>query len=209
MPAKTDTLASAAAASAAEKNCKGGADLENEETDPVSNANRELAVLAERCFSEGSFADSLSHLTKLQEQRPLDTRFAHNSAVVEFYINELRNVGEFSKKLNSVCSLVSILRVIVTEQIAPSFAIHYPHGCDEWMRGDFVSQGDFNLDNIESLDDVRNCYVYFNEATLLYHSMQYSSALRIANKVFTFAELMGKKLTKSTKKWGGQRLRNV
>lgn len=53
-------------------------------------------------------------------------------------------------------------------------------------------QGEINLDNIESLDDVRNCCILFNKAVLLYHTMQYSSALRILNKAFSLAESMGK-----------------
>lgn len=52
-------------------------------------------------------------------------------------------------------------------------------------------QGEINFENIDSLDDVRNCCIYYNQAVLLYHSMQYSSAFRILNKVFTFIETMG------------------
>lgn len=52
-------------------------------------------------------------------------------------------------------------------------------------------QGQINLENVESLDDVRNCYIYFNQAVLLYHKMQYSSALKILNKMFSFVEVLG------------------
>lgn len=80
---------------------------EESESELVSNVHRELAIEAAEYFNQGEFSESLSRFDKLQQQRPLDIRFAHNAAVVEFYMNGVKNVDEFKKKLNSVCSLVS------------------------------------------------------------------------------------------------------
>lgn len=83
------------------------AEVEECENESVSNGYRELAVKAAEHFDKGEYSESLLNLVKLQEQRPLDTRFTLNAAVVEFFISEFRNISEFESKLNSVCNLVS------------------------------------------------------------------------------------------------------
>lgn len=88
-------------------------EVEETETESSSNVHRELAIEAAELFNKGEFLESLSRLTKLQEQRPLDTRFTHNAAVVEFYMNGIKNVDDFKKKLNSVCSLVSTFFLLI------------------------------------------------------------------------------------------------
>lgn len=82
-------------------------ETEEPESESVSNIHRELAIKAAELFDKGEFTASLTHLTQLQEQRPLDTRFTHNAAVVMFYMNGFKNAEDFKKKLNSVCSRVS------------------------------------------------------------------------------------------------------
>lgn len=88
------------------KPLKEGDEVEDIDGDSKSNLHRKLAVEAAECFDKGEFANTLSLLMKLQEQRPLDLRFTHNAAVVEFYQTGFSNVDEFKKKLNAVCSLV-------------------------------------------------------------------------------------------------------
>lgn len=89
---------------------KSGKELEPEEseTEAISNVYRELAVKAAKSFDKREYTESLLHLLKLQEQRPLDARFTHNTAVVEFFTSDFRNIAKFESKLNSVCSLVSM-----------------------------------------------------------------------------------------------------
>lgn len=82
-------------------------DEETSEVESTPNTHRELAIEATELFERGEFSESLSRLAKLQEQRPLDTRFTHNAAVVKFYANNFKNVDDFKRKLDSVCSLVS------------------------------------------------------------------------------------------------------
>lgn len=84
-------------------------EIEASEAESTPNTHRELAIEATELFDRGEFSECLSRLAKLQEQRPLDTRFTHNAAVVEFYANNFKNVDDFKRKLDSVCSLVSIL----------------------------------------------------------------------------------------------------
>lgn len=89
---------------------KSNKDPEMEESEPqsASNVHRELAIKSAEMFDRGDLAASLEQLAKLQEQRPLDTRFVHNAAVVMFHMRGFRNVEEFRKQLNSVCSQVNL-----------------------------------------------------------------------------------------------------
>lgn len=48
------------------------------------------------------------------------------------------------------------------------------------------------MDDLDALEDVEYCVIYYNQAVLQYHLKQYTSALKIMNKVFTFIEPMGK-----------------
>ncbi len=83
-------------------------DGESEQTDS-DFPFKELAFEAAQFFENGEFAESLSRIARLHEHRPTDTRFIHNAAVVEFYMNGTKNVDEFKKKLSTVCSRVIIL----------------------------------------------------------------------------------------------------
>jgi CCR4-NOT transcription complex subunit 10 len=56
-------------------------------------------------------------------------------------------------------------------------------------------QAHVNIEDLDSLEDVEHCVIYFNQAVLLYHLKQYSTALKIMQKVFSFIEPMGKKLS--------------
>lgn len=51
-----------------------------------------------------------------------------------------------------------------------------------------------NIEDLDSLEDVEHCVIYYNQAVLLYHLKQYSAALKIMHKIFSFIEPMGKKL---------------
>lgn len=82
-------------------------EVDEGESESVSNVHRELAVRAADLFDGCDYSGSLSELAKLQEQRPLDTRITHNAAVVSFYSSGFKNVDEFQKRLNSICSQVS------------------------------------------------------------------------------------------------------
>jgi CCR4-NOT transcription complex subunit 10 len=61
-------------------------------------------------------------------------------------------------------------------------------------------QAHVNIEDIDSLEDVEHCVIYFNQAVLLYHLKQYSTALKIMQKVFSFIEPMGKNLSNSSLK---------
>lgn len=56
------------------------------------------------------------------------------------------------------------------------------------------SQAHVNIENLDSLEDVEHCVIYFNQAVLLYHLKQYSTALKIMQKVFSFIEPMEESL---------------
>lgn len=44
---------------------------------------------------------------------------------------------------------------------------------------------------LEKLDDVDHCILHFNQAVLFYHQQQYTSALRIMDRVYKFIEPIG------------------
>lgn len=46
---------------------------------------------------------------------------------------------------------------------------------------------------LDKLDDVSHCAAYYNQALLLYHKRQYTSALRVIDRVYKFIEPMGEK----------------
>ena len=48
-----------------------------------------------------------------------------------------------------------------------------------------------NLDNVNNLDDVDYCVVYYNYALILYYTKQYQFALTILDKLFQFIEPLG------------------
>ena len=54
-------------------------------------------------------------------------------------------------------------------------------------------QAHVNIEDVDSLEDVEHCVIYYNQAVLLYHLKQYSAALKIMQKIFSFIEPMGKK----------------
>uniref|UniRef100_A0A8D8VMR5 CCR4-NOT transcription complex subunit 10 n=2 Tax=Cacopsylla melanoneura TaxID=428564 RepID=A0A8D8VMR5_9HEMI len=56
------------------------------------------------------------------------------------------------------------------------------------------NQAKINMENLEQLEDVEHCIIYYNQAVLLYHLKHHSTALKIMNKVFTFIEPMEESL---------------
>lgn len=56
----------------------------------------------------------------------------------------------------------------------------------------FILQARVSIDDLDGLEDVEQCVLYYNQAVILYHLQQHQSALKIMNKVFTFIEPMGK-----------------
>jgi CCR4-NOT transcription complex subunit 10 len=54
-------------------------------------------------------------------------------------------------------------------------------------------QANVKIEDLESLEDVEHCVIYYNQAVLLYHLKQYNTALKIMNKIFSFIEPMGKR----------------
>jgi hypothetical protein len=59
-------------------------------------------------------------------------------------------------------------------------------------------QAHVNIEDLDSLEDVEHCVIYYNQAVLLYHLKQYSTALKIMLKIFSFIEPMGKKFKTCT-----------
>lgn len=53
------------------------------------------------------------------------------------------------------------------------------------------SQPIWNGDDVVRLDDVEQCFLYYNHAVLLFHLKQYNLALKVIKEVFTFIEPMG------------------
>uniref|UniRef100_A0A1B6E480 CCR4-NOT transcription complex subunit 10 n=1 Tax=Clastoptera arizonana TaxID=38151 RepID=A0A1B6E480_9HEMI len=56
------------------------------------------------------------------------------------------------------------------------------------------AQANFNIEDIDSLEDVEHCIIFYNQAVLLYHLHQHQAALKIMNKIFTFIEPMEESL---------------
>ncbi|XP_049815673.1 CCR4-NOT transcription complex subunit 10 [Schistocerca nitens] len=56
------------------------------------------------------------------------------------------------------------------------------------------SQAHINIEDLDSLEDVEHCVIYYNQAVLLYHLKQYHAALKIMNKIFSFIEPMEESL---------------
>ncbi|XP_067004724.1 CCR4-NOT transcription complex subunit 10 [Anabrus simplex] len=56
------------------------------------------------------------------------------------------------------------------------------------------SQAHVNIEDLDSLEDVEHCVIYYNQAVLLYHLKQYSTALKIMSKIFSFVEPMEESL---------------
>ncbi|KAI5710966.1 hypothetical protein M8J76_014148 [Diaphorina citri] len=56
------------------------------------------------------------------------------------------------------------------------------------------NQAKINMENLEQLEDVEHCIIYYNQAVLLYHLKHHTTALKIINKVFTFIEPMEESL---------------
>ncbi|PSN45792.1 CCR4-NOT transcription complex subunit 10 [Blattella germanica] len=56
------------------------------------------------------------------------------------------------------------------------------------------SQAHVNIEDLDSLEDVEHCVIYYNQAVLLYHLKQYSAALKIMVKIFSFIEPMEESL---------------
>ncbi|XP_076325133.1 CCR4-NOT transcription complex subunit 10 isoform X2 [Tachypleus tridentatus] len=55
-----------------------------------------------------------------------------------------------------------------------------------------------NIDNVDGLDDVDHCVIFFNQAVILYHSHQYNAALNIMDKLFQFIEPLDDQLAIKT-----------
>ncbi|GAB6030409.1 CCR4-NOT transcription complex subunit 10 [Chamberlinius hualienensis] len=53
-----------------------------------------------------------------------------------------------------------------------------------------------NLNDVDTLDDVEQCVLYYNQAVILYHLRQYHAALAISDKVFQFVEPLDPRLAK-------------
>lgn len=45
--------------------------------------------------------------------------------------------------------------------------------------------------DIDSLDDVDHCIVYYNQAVVNYHTRNFGKALTITEKLYTFLEPLG------------------
>ncbi|GFG36368.1 hypothetical protein Cfor_01996 [Coptotermes formosanus] len=56
------------------------------------------------------------------------------------------------------------------------------------------SQAHVNIEDVDSLEDVEHCVIYYNQAVLLYHLKQYSAAMKIMHKIFSFIEPMEESL---------------
>ena len=47
------------------------------------------------------------------------------------------------------------------------------------------------MSDIDSLDDVDQCIVFYNQAVIYYHTRKYGQALAITEKLYTFLEPLG------------------
>lgn len=55
----------------------------------------------------------------------------------------------------------------------------------------FKSQAHVKIHDIDSLDDVDQCIIYYNQAVVYYHTRKYGQALTITEKLYTFLEPLG------------------
>lgn len=53
------------------------------------------------------------------------------------------------------------------------------------------------MSDIDSLDDVDQCIIYYNQAVVYYHSRKYGKALAITEKLYTFLEPLGERVSSS------------
>ncbi|XP_063221594.1 CCR4-NOT transcription complex subunit 10 isoform X2 [Bacillus rossius redtenbacheri] len=56
------------------------------------------------------------------------------------------------------------------------------------------AQAHVSVEEVDSLEDVEHCVIYYSQAVILFHMQQHSSALGIINKVFSFIEPMEESL---------------
>lgn len=61
---------------------------------------------------------------------------------------------------------------------------------DEFLKGlhDVCEKCQVNLQDVNNLDDVDYCVIYYNYALLLFHTKQYQNALTLLDKLFQFIE---------------------
>lgn len=67
-----------------------------------SSEEEHLAKCAYEAFQNQSYESCLSHLTKLVELRPNDSRVLHNRAVAKYYLTNLTLTDDFRKTLNYI-----------------------------------------------------------------------------------------------------------
>lgn len=53
------------------------------------------------------------------------------------------------------------------------------------------------MNDIDSLDDVDQCIIYYNQAVVYYHTRKYGQALTITEKLYTFLEPLGMSTSKN------------
>lgn len=126
----------------------------------MTDQEKEMAASAYDAFTAGKYEDSLKHLETLQELNKEDYKIPMNRAVVEFYKTGQSTTGTFKQTL-----------MMLKNQ--------FPHRS---------LQIHTSAEDVDGLDDVENCMLYYNQAIVHYHMRQYSEAIAIGERLYQFLE---------------------
>ncbi|XP_067927945.1 CCR4-NOT transcription complex subunit 10-like [Watersipora subatra] len=113
---------------------------------------------------------------------------------------------EFDKRQLDGCA--KILDKLMSSRAGDSKVIHNKSVIDYYQSGlrttdDFLASlikvcelAQVSMTDIDSLDDVDQCIVYYNQAVIYYHTRRYGNALAITEKLYTFLEPLDESLSK-------------
>ncbi|XP_023227229.1 CCR4-NOT transcription complex subunit 10-B-like [Centruroides sculpturatus] len=95
--------------------------------------------------------------------------------------------------------LLSLSQLIATR--SNDLKVYHNKAVAEYYSSDFINTNDFqkilvdicnqariNIDNVETLEDVDHCILFFNQAIILFHLHQYHATITILDKLFQFIE---------------------
>ncbi|XP_018903609.2 CCR4-NOT transcription complex subunit 10-B isoform X2 [Bemisia tabaci] len=115
------------------------------------------------------------------------------SALAEFNRNNFQASYQFFKQLEA--SRPNDFKVVHNKAVVEYFKSDLKK-TDQFKKNLLSAFNQFriSIDDLETLEDVEHCIIYYNYALLLYHMQQHQAALRLINKVFSFIEPMEESL---------------
>ncbi|XP_067127548.1 CCR4-NOT transcription complex subunit 10 [Centruroides vittatus] len=103
--------------------------------------------------------------------------------------------------------LLSLNQLIATR--SNDLKVYHNKAVAEYYSSDFINTNDFqkilvdicnqariNIDNVETLEDVDHCILFFNQAIILFHLHQYHATITILDKLFQFIEPLDESLAR-------------